>query len=54
MNDGIKKEEGTNLRAYLTTGDPMTSGQTYHLKCRFYDKKNKESEIIADVDLVIK
>jgi hypothetical protein len=31
----------------------MAAGETYHLKCRFYDKKNKESEIIVDVDLVI-
>jgi hypothetical protein len=52
--NGLKKEEATTLRATLTTGAPMAAGETYHLKCRFYDKKNKESEIIVDVDLVIK
>ncbi|MBX9784130.1 MAG: hypothetical protein K2X48_12645 [Chitinophagaceae bacterium] len=54
MGDGVKKEEGNNLRAKLTTGDPMVVGETYHLKCRFYDKKNTDSEIITNVDLVMK
>lgn len=51
---GFPKAEATTLRAKLTTGEPMAIGKTYKLKCRFYDKKNTESEIIAKVDLVIK
>jgi hypothetical protein len=53
MSNGLKKEEATTLRATLTTGEPMTAGETYHLKCRFYDKKKSESEIITNVDLVM-
>jgi hypothetical protein len=54
MDEGVKKEEATNICAKLTTGESMATGETYHLKCRFYDKKNKESEIITDVDLIVK
>lgn len=53
MGNGLKREEATTLRATLTTGDPMTAGETYHLKCRFYDKKKKENEIVTNVDLVM-
>ncbi len=52
--EGLPAAEGKNLRAKLTTGDPMMAGQTYHIKCRFFDKKNTTSEIIADADLVMK
>jgi hypothetical protein len=51
---GFPKAEATTLRAKLSTGEPMAVGRTYKLKCRFYDKKKKESEIVANVDLVIK
>lgn len=51
---GLNKDEATTLRATITTGDPMQTGATYHLKCRFYDKKKAENEIITNVDLVMK
>jgi len=54
MKDGFALAEGKNLRAKLTTGDPMAAGETYHLKCRFFDKKNATSEIVSNVDLVVK
>ena len=50
---GLNKAEATTLRATITTGDPMQAGATYHLKCRFYDKKKAENEIITHVDLVM-
>jgi hypothetical protein len=37
----------------LNTGEPMEVGQTYILKVRFYDKKNKTSEIVAQAELVM-
>jgi hypothetical protein len=54
MVNGITKEETTMLRAQLNTGDPMVTGETYHLKARFYDKKNSTNEIVAKVDLLMK
>jgi hypothetical protein len=54
MKEGTTKQEATVLRAQLNTGDPMVKGETYHLKARFFDKNNKENEIIATVDLLMK
>lgn len=50
---GLNKEEATTLRATVTTGDPMQKGATYHLQCRFFDKKNGENKILTDVDLLM-
>jgi hypothetical protein len=50
---GLNREEATTLRATVTTGDPMQKGATYHLQCRFFDKKNGENKILTDVDLIM-
>ncbi|XVJ67421.1 MAG: hypothetical protein HEQ40_15095 [Lacibacter sp.] len=52
--EGLPATEGKNLRAKLTTGDPMLAGQTYHLQCRFFDKKKADNEIVTHVDLIMK
>lgn len=52
LNGGISATQATILDASLNTGSPMEVGQTYTLKVRFFDKKNKENEILAQVDLV--
>lgn len=54
MVNGTTAEEAKILQASLNTGEPMAVGETYHLKIRFYDKNKKESEIVANVDLLMK
>jgi len=54
MTDGTTDAEAKTLQASLNTGDPMAVGETYHLNVRFFDKNKKESEIVANVSLVMK
>ena len=49
--NGTSEAEARTLLAYLTTGNPMVVGETYHLHVRFFDKNKKESEIVADADV---
>jgi hypothetical protein len=51
MTNGTTAAEAKTLQAKLSTGQPMVSGATYHLFVRFYDKKDKEKDIVSDVDL---
>ncbi len=51
LDGGIDAKEASVLDASLNTGEPMEVGQTYLLKVRFYDKKKKENEIVAQVEL---
>ncbi len=53
MVNGTAVAEAKTLQASLTTGEPMMVGETYHLNVRFYDKIKKESEIVANVYLVM-
>jgi hypothetical protein len=41
------------LQATLNTGQPMVTGATYHLLVRFYDKQDKEKDIVSNVDLAV-
>ena len=54
MKEGTTAAEAKTLQASLNTGDPMVVGEIYHLYVRFYDKNKKESEIVANVDLLMK
>lgn len=54
MTNGTPEAEARTLEAYLNTGNPMVVGETYHLNVRFFDKNKKESEIVANVDLLMK
>jgi hypothetical protein len=54
MVNGTPQAEAKSLQASLTTGNPMVVGETYHLSIRFFDKHKKESEILADVDILMK
>lgn len=54
MTGGTTAAEARLLRASVNTGDPMVVGETYHLHIRFYDKNNKDNEIVGDVDLLMK
>ena len=51
MTNGTTPAEVRTLQATLNTGQPMVSGETYHLLVRFFDKNNKEKEIVSNVDL---
>jgi hypothetical protein len=53
MTDGIPATQAKTLQARLSTGEPMIAGETYRLNVRFFDKKKKESEIVANVDIVM-
>ena len=53
QTNGTTPAEAKTLQASLNTGQPMVSGATYHLLVRFYDKKDKEKNILSDVDLVM-
>lgn len=54
MANGTPEAEAKTLQASLNTGNPMVVGETYHLSVRFFDKNKKDSEILADVDLLMK
>ena len=52
--NGLEKDKASLLTATLNTGSPLQAGETYHLSVRFFDKNKKESEIVSDVDLIMK
>jgi len=54
MADGTTAAEAKTLQASLNTGSPMAVGETYHLNVRFFDKNKKESEIVANISLLMK
>ena len=52
--DGYTPEDAAVLRGTITAGRPMQVGETYHAKMKIYDKLKPESEIVAQVDFVVK
>lgn len=53
-SDGYSPADASVLRGSVTVGEPMKSGETYHLKTRIWDKTNPENELTAEVDIVVK
>jgi hypothetical protein len=51
--NGMLPAEAKTLQATLNTGQPMVAGATYHLLVRFYDKQDKEKDIVSNVDLAV-
>ena len=51
--NGLAAEEAKNMKGIVYTGEPMAVGESYHLKVKFFDKKNPETVIIADVDITM-
>lgn len=49
--DGFAPTDAAILRGTVTVGNPMKSGETYHVKMRVWDKNKFENEIIAEVDI---
>jgi hypothetical protein len=54
LKEGLPSREAKTLQAQLNTGSPMTTGETYHLSVRFFDKNKIENEIVSNADLVMK
>ncbi|MFZ6013263.1 MAG: hypothetical protein ACOYXT_23170 [Bacteroidota bacterium] len=52
-NDGYPASDAAILRGTVTVGEPMKSGETYHIKMRIWDKKKPDSEIVAECDIVV-
>ena len=50
-SDGFSPADAAVLRGTVTVGNPMRSGETYHVKMRVWDKNKFENEIIAEVDI---
>ena len=53
-SEGYPATDASILRGAVTIGDPMKSGETYHLQMRVWDKSKLENELTADVDIVVK
>ncbi|MFN9865378.1 MAG: hypothetical protein ACK55U_18430, partial [Bacteroidota bacterium] len=52
-SEGYSAEDASVLRATVTVGSPMQSGQTYHCKVRVFDKQKAESEIVSELDFTV-
>lgn len=52
-NNGFPPTDAAVLRGTVTVGDPMRSGETYHVKMRVWDKNKFENEVIAEVDIEV-
>jgi hypothetical protein len=53
-SNGYSPADAAILRGTVTVGDPMRSGETYHVKMRVWDKNKPANEINAEVDIVVK
>lgn len=51
--EGYTAEEASVLRGSVSIGPPMKKGETYHVKMRIWDKNNPESELTAEIDILI-
>jgi hypothetical protein len=49
--NGVSPAEAAVLRGTITAGNPMRSGETYHVKMRVWDKNKFDNEIVAEVDI---
>ena len=49
--NGVSPADAAILRGTITAGNPMRSGETYHVTMRVWDKNKIENEIIAEVDI---
>ena len=52
--EGYSADDASVLRGTVTVGDPMKTGETYHVKMRIWDKNKTDNELTVDVDLVVK
>jgi hypothetical protein len=53
-NNGYPPADASVLRGTITVANPMAQGQTYHVVMRVWDKNKPDTELTAEVDLVVK
>lgn len=53
-SDGYPPVDASALRGTITVGNPMKAGETYQVKMRVWDKIKPESELTAEVELIVK
>ncbi len=52
--EGYSATDAAVIRGSLSIGAPMVSGETYHFKMRLWDKNKLDSEIVSEVDILVK
>lgn len=52
-NDGYTPADASVIRGTITIGDPMLSGETYHVKMHIWDKNKTDNQLTAEVDLAV-
>jgi hypothetical protein len=52
--EGYSPADASALRGSITIGNPMKSGEEYHVTMRVWDKTKLDNELTADVDVVVK
>lgn len=52
-NDGYTPADASVIRGTITIGDPMQSGETYHVKMHVWDKNKTDNQLTAEVDLAV-
>ena len=50
---GFSPADASVLRGTVTVGNPMRSGETYHVRMRVWDKNKFDNEITAEVDIAV-
>jgi hypothetical protein len=50
---GLTPDQAKMLMAIIPFQEPIKSGATYRIKARFFDKKNENNEITADLDVEV-
>ncbi|QOI98258.1 MAG: hypothetical protein HRU69_12530 [Flammeovirgaceae bacterium] len=53
-NIGYSAEDASVLRGTITVGEPMVSGETYHVEMKIWDKNKTDNTISVGVDLRVK
>ena len=52
--EGYSATDASVLRGSITIGEPMKSGEEYHVTMRVWDKTKLDNELTAEVDVVVK
>lgn len=52
-SEGYSAKDAGYLRGSVIVGEPMKTGETYHVKMRVWDKNDPDHELTAELDLVV-
>lgn len=53
-NIGYSAEDASVLRGTITVGEPMVSGETYHVELKIWDKNRTDNTISVSLDIRVK